>query len=123
MAPSDEDEEKPLDPAVERVQAKLRRLILISGLTLGLGLLAVFLAILYRITTVADKAAEAPPAALVERAVEAALPAGAHLVSATTAGGRIALAYEHGGDTTLILIDPASLAIVGRLELKSGGSP
>ena len=45
----DEDEhEKPLDPATERIQNKLRMLILVSGLTMAIGLVAVFSAIIYR---------------------------------------------------------------------------
>src|SRR5690606_41786542 len=43
-----DDDEKPLDPALIRIQARLRRMMLIAGLTLGLGILAVFGAILYR---------------------------------------------------------------------------
>jgi uncharacterized protein (TIGR02246 family) len=58
---SDEDE-KPLDPAVARVEKRVRGLILIAGLTLGLGIFAVFAAILYRIATY-DSTARAPPAA------------------------------------------------------------
>ena len=66
----DDEEEKPLDPAVARVQAKLQRLMLIAGLTLGIGILAVFLAIIYRITAADDKtpvaAGEASPEAIAE---------------------------------------------------------
>ena len=43
-------DELPLDPAALRLQARLKRLILISGLTLGIGILAVLVAIAYRIT-------------------------------------------------------------------------
>ena len=41
---ADHDDEKPLDPTLLQVQAKLRRLMLIAGGTLfiGLGLTAVF---------------------------------------------------------------------------------
>ena len=51
-----DDDEKPLDPAMLRVQAKMRRLMLIAGLTLGLGILVVFAAILYKIVHAGDKA-------------------------------------------------------------------
>ncbi len=47
-------------PAVVRVQARLRRLMLIAGLTLGLGILAVFLAILYRLFTYESGGAPVP---------------------------------------------------------------
>lgn len=45
----EEDDEKPLDPEVAKVEQRVRRLIVIAGLTLGLGIFSVFGAILYRI--------------------------------------------------------------------------
>lgn len=77
----DDEDEKPLDPAVAKVEQRVRRLMLIAGLTLGLGIFAVFAAILYRIVTF-DSTAAAPPAAAVasndaeaEAAVRSALAA------------------------------------------------
>lgn len=142
----DDEEEKPLDPAVARVQARLQRLILIAGLTLGVGILAVFLAIIYRITAADDKvpiAAEAPapepaeslPSAAVEPPaqaeagnvapgtlaavldVEASIPADARLIASTVAGGRIVLTYDHFEGTLVIVVDPDTLQVVGRLNL------
>jgi hypothetical protein len=224
-----DDEEKPLDPAMARVQARLQRLILIAGLTLGVGILAVFLAIIYRITASDDRvpvvavkaapsetaepatdatarsepgeAATAPPApetdvavssgseevagapsdseadaasssesgetatapvapeadaatpsAVAEEpepaaaatlppvadppsahaeagstapgtpaavlAVEAAIPADARLMASTVAGGRIVLTYDHYGGTIVMVVDPETLRVVGRLDLK-----
>lgn len=142
----DDEEEKPLDPAVARVQARLQRLMLIAGLTLGLGILAVFIAIVYRITRDNDKAPvvvetpapEAPvslPPVAVEPpahaeagsvapgtpaavlAVEATIPADARLIASTVAGGRIVLTYDHFGGTIVIVVDPDTLQVVGRLDL------
>ena len=79
-----DDNDKPLDPAVLRVQARLRRLMLIAGLTLGLGIFAVFAAILYRIVTYdatsAPVAADSGPISL----PALGLPADAGLVSTVT---------------------------------------
>src|ERR1700736_1184732 len=108
-------DETPLDPAALRLHARLRRLILISGLTLGIGILAVFAAIVYRI------AAGAPTVALRASAIHAAasiLPAGARLVGTSSDGSRIVLTFEHTGGTTLITVDPRSLAVTGRLDLR-----
>jgi hypothetical protein len=44
-------EDAPLDPATERVQAKLKRLLLGSSLIMFAGFIAVFAAILYKINT------------------------------------------------------------------------
>lgn len=179
----DDEEEKPLDPAVARVQAKLQRLMLIAGLTLGVGILAVFLAIIYRIVAADDKAlvvaGEGPPQAVAEAplaepptaasedatqqeggadnatsgdrpevavppslppvaieppahaesgsvaprtpaavlAVETSIPADARLMASTVAGGRIVLTYDHFGGTIVIVVDPDTLQVVGRLDL------
>ena len=146
--PDNEDtDEKPLDPAVARVQARLQRLMLIAGLTLGVGILAVFLAIIYRITTSNDKPPDASVAEVVAAptlgrvsgedagpsqpgsvpprtgeamlAVEATIPADARLVASTVAGGRIVLTYEHFAGTIVIIVDPETLQIAGKLDLKS----
>jgi hypothetical protein len=194
-------EEKRLDPAVARVQARLQRLMLIAGLTLGVGILAVFLAIVYRITatnnkievvstdmeasvpaamTAAEPVQATPPPAVSEPAVEpesqqeptpeaestppfesapastagpvplpvpsprlpplespgqiemgsvpsstdeallvakATVPADARLVASTVAGGRIVLTYDHFAGTIVMIIDPETLEVVGRLDL------
>jgi hypothetical protein len=109
-------EDKPLDPAVERVQKKLRRLILVAGLTLGIGLIAIFAGIIYRVSTLDGKARPANPSAV----AAAAIPEGARLVSTTPAGPNLVLTYEHPGGTTLVLIDAARLQVIGRLDLKPG---
>ncbi len=93
-----------------RVEARLRRRMLVGGLTLGIGLLAVLLAIVYRITTAAGKA-------LPIGTIEAKMPPGAKLLSTSIDGGRIVLTYETAGGTTLILIDATTLRPIGRLNL------
>jgi hypothetical protein len=118
---SDDADDKPLDPAVAQVQARLRRLMLIAGLTLGLGIFAVFAGIVYRLSTFGDSAPDMPAGAAA--VAETAIPAGARLVSSATAGNRVVLTYDHPGGTTLIFIDVKSLAIVGRLDLKPGAAP
>src|SRR6476620_4125668 len=106
----------PLDPAALRLQARLRRLILISGLTLGIGIFAVLIAIVYRIAAIPTTAPPATGAAI--RAAASILPAGARLVGTNSDGYRIVLTYEHSGGTTLISIDSRNLAVTGRLDLK-----
>jgi hypothetical protein len=51
-------------------------------------------------------------------AVEASIPADARLVASTVAGGRIVLTYDHFGGTIVIVVDPDTLQVVGRLDLK-----
>jgi steroid delta-isomerase len=64
----DEEDEKPLDPAVAAVERRVRRLMLIAGLTLGLGIFAVLAAILYRIATLDSTS---PPGQVAESTIEA----------------------------------------------------
>ena len=66
----DEEDEKPLDPAVAQVERRVRRLMLIAGLTLGLGIFAVLAAILYRIAPLDATSASQVPA-VAEATVEA----------------------------------------------------
>src|SRR5262245_14701388 len=110
MVSPPDDDEKPLDPAMLRVQAKLRRLLLVSGLTLGLGLLAVFAAILYRTFTLAPTVPIALPAASARLTLaELGLPPDARLLSSAPDGTRIMLTYAHSGGNTLIFIDERRL--------------
>ena len=116
------DDEKPLDPAMLHVQAKMRRLMLIAGLTLGLGIIVVFAAILYRITAATDREAvlvawrpgDAIPT--LSRA-DMGLPTGARLVFAASDGRRLILTYEYPGGSALIFVDAATLKVTGRLNL------
>jgi hypothetical protein len=114
------DDEKPLDPAMLRVQAKLRRLILISGLTLGIGILAVFGAVIYRTLATAPAA----PVTSVTNAhlslADMGLPPDAKLLSSSSDGARITLTYAHSSGNTLIFLDERRLAVIGRLDLPAG---
>jgi hypothetical protein len=114
----DDADDKPLDPAVARVQARLRRLLLIAALTLGLGLVAVFVGIIYRLSGPGDKPLEASRAA-----GEAAYPDGARLVSTVAAGDRLVLTFEHTGGTTLVFVNARTQAVIGRLDLLPGDVP
>ena len=119
--PYDEPEEKPLDPDVIRVQQKLRRLMMISGLTLGLGLLAVFIAILYRIFTYQSAGAPVPvvEGAAIPTVTRAALglPTDARLVSSSLDAGRIALTFEDGAGSTIIVFDLERMTVASRLRV------
>ena len=116
-----DDDEKPLDPAMLRVQAKLRRLILISGLTLGLGLLAVFAAVIYRTFTAVPAIAVAPAVSSARLTpADLGLPPDARLVSTAVDGARLVLTYAHSGGNTLIFLDERRLTVIGRLELPAG---
>lgn len=120
----DDPQEKPLDPAVERVQRRLRRLMLISGLTLGLGIFAVFAAIIYRLFTYAPAAPPPPVAVAAGAAVptlkrsDLGIPVGATLVSTALDASRLSLTFADGGDTVVIVLDLPSLTVVNRFVIR-----
>ena len=115
----DGNDDKPVDPTFLRVQARLRRLMLIGGLTLGLGIIAVFAAILYRIATYDTTGkAVAPDAATPTLSLSAmGLAADARLVSTALDGNRMALTYEVAGGNTVVIIDIRTGAVVGRTAI------
>ncbi|MEJ0097354.1 MAG: hypothetical protein WDM84_04690 [Bauldia sp.] len=94
---------------------------LIAGLTLGLGILAVFAAILYRIATLdTTPAAKAmAPNALVPAVSLAAigLPTDAKLVSTALDADRLALTYETTDGAEVVVVDTRSGAVVERLKI------
>jgi hypothetical protein len=119
--PYDDQDEKPLDPEVARVQQRLRRLMLISGLTLGLGIFAVFMAILYRIFTYQAAGTPVPvvEGAAIPTVTRAALglPPDAQLVSTSLDADRIALTFEDGAGSTIIVFDLDRMTVASRLRV------
>jgi hypothetical protein len=114
-----DDEEKPLDPTLLRVQARLRRLMLIAGLTLGIGILAVLGAMLYRINGPGTTAKPLPAGAAVSVDLAAAgLPPDAKLVSSALDGNRLALTYEDATGSEVLIVDVKSATVIGRMILR-----
>ena len=92
---------------------------LIAGLTLGLGMIAVFGAIIYRI---AHMDASVPPAPLAAGGVvlsreAVGLGADATLVGTALDGARLALTYADGAGTTVIVVDIGTGAVVSRVRI------
>jgi hypothetical protein len=119
--PYDKQDDKPLDPAVLQVQQRIRRLMLISGLTLGLGILAVFMAVLYRIFTYGGAATPVPvvEGAAIPTVTRSALglATDARLVSSSLDGDRVALTFADDGGSTIIVFDTDRMAVVSRLRV------
>lgn len=119
----DDGEEKPLDPAVEKVRRKLVRFVAINLGLLFIALMAVVAALVYKSRTgtppplVADPAIEAPsPEGVVEGQIP--LPSGARIVSQSLSGNRIALSLEFSdGRRAVYLYDIAGRRIVGRFAV------
>jgi hypothetical protein len=103
------DDEPPLDPAAARMIAKVRWLMLISGITTMVAITAVIGVIGYRVFK-----SEGSAAAAVD--VTALLPKGARIVATAVAEDRIAVTVDVGGAIEIRTFDVKSLKPAGRLR-------
>lgn len=98
-APSEDD--KPLDPAVERVRRKLARLMLVSVGTLVIGVVAVLAAVLLRSGGGGGEVAQG------DRTIR--LVPGARVENATLAPNGLLVRFAlPDGSTQLVVLDPAT---------------
>lgn len=119
----DDAEEKPLDPAVERVRRRLVRFVAINLGLLFLALMAVVVAIVYR----AGRSEPAPEAAMTSPLApptgemltgEIPLPGGSRLLGKNLEETRLLLDVElAGGGRALFLYDLAERRMIGRYDL------
>jgi hypothetical protein len=89
--PDDDQDEKPLDPAMEKVRRKMVRLLIVSVAIMVVSLMAVFGAVVYKTTRpstkVAGSSANVPSDAPV--IAKAVLPAGFSVQSVALSGSQI----------------------------------
>lgn len=104
------DDEQPLDPAAERLQKKLRRLLAGSSLIMVAGLIAVFAAIIYKINSGESSVAAENFAATI------ALGANAEVLDVEVINGRFVVLVRENGATALLQLDPATGREIGRTD-------
>jgi hypothetical protein len=92
--------------------ARVRRMMLIAGLTSALAVAVVLIAIGYRLYR-----SEGSPAALTD--TTATLPKGARIVSTGIAGDRLVLTLDVAGATEIRTFDAKTLKPVGSLKFVS----
>src|SRR5690606_12479576 len=119
---SGDEEDKPLDPSVEKVRRKLVRFVAVNLGLLFVALMAVVGAIVYKTRTEAPAQISGDPATPEPGRVlegEIALPAGARIVSQSLSGNRIALDVELAdGSRAIILYDTGERRTVGRFAVR-----
>jgi hypothetical protein len=108
MSNPSSDDEQPLDPAAARMIAKVRWLMLISGVTTLVAITAVIGVIGYRVFRSEGSVAAVDVTAL--------LPKGARIVATAVAEDRIAVTVDIGGATEIRTFDVKSLKPTGRLR-------
>jgi hypothetical protein len=101
------------DPTPEQAAlfARVRRLMLIAGLTTALAVAAVLVAIGYRLYHIEGSADAAD--------ITATLPKGARIVSSGVAGDRLVVTLDIGGATEIRTFDAHTLKAAGRLKFVS----
>ncbi|MGX9116975.1 fimbrial protein [Mesorhizobium sp. BHbsci] len=124
MAAADEDEEKPLDPEVEKVRKKLVRFVAINLGLLFLALMVVIAALVYKTRT----APPAAPSLAGDIQVPAGepltgdvvLPVGAKLISQSLSGNRLSIDAELAdGSRAIFVYDITERRIVGRFSIRN----
>jgi len=108
MSTASADDEKPLDPAAASMMAKVRGLMVISGVTTMLAIAAVLGVIGYRVFTAEGSATAADVTAL--------LPKGARVVAIAAAADRIVVTIELAGALEARTFDLKTLKPTGRLR-------
>lgn len=123
-----DDDEKPLDPAMLRVQKRLRRLMVIGGSTLALGIAAVMFAIVYRlfIQQPSSDGAESTLGATVPMgevtAADVGLPPAAELLSLNVTGTVMTMAFRDGNDLVTVLVDTTTMRVSGQFRIAGGAA-
>ena len=119
--PVDDTEEKPLDPAAERVRRKMVRFVAVNLGLLFLAVMAVLVAVVYKTfdnEAPADTAAEIPAPDGAPLELDLPLPAGSRVVGHALSGNRVSLQLEAAdGRRSLLIYDGAARRVVVRIAL------
>ncbi|CCE08064.1 conserved hypothetical protein [Bradyrhizobium sp. STM 3843] len=99
------------DSSPEQVQlmARLRRMMMIAGVTTSVAIAVLLVAIGYRLFKGEGSAASGPD-------ITAVLPKGARIVATAAAGDRLAVTVDIGGATEIRTFDAKTLKPTGRLR-------
>jgi hypothetical protein len=120
VKPDFEQDEKPLDPAAERVRQRLVRFLAINLGILFLAVMIVLGAVVYRafLTKPAPDVAVATPGGQTQTAGELSVPSGAEIVSQSISGNRLSLHVRQNGSDAILIFDLGSGEQVGRFEIR-----
>lgn len=118
---ADDTEEKPLDPATERVRRKMVRFVAVNLGLLFLAVMAVLVAVVYKTfdnEAPADAVSEIPAPGGAPLELDLPLPAGSRVVGHALSGNRVSLELEAaGGQRSLLIYDIAARRVVARIAL------
>ncbi|AMS40491.1 fimbrial protein [Aminobacter sp. NyZ550] len=122
--PAIEEEDKPLDPSVERVRRKLVRFFIINIGLLFIALMAVLGGVVYKSRTpeaaapVASGDIQVPAGGQISG--EIILPVGAKIMSQALSGNRISIDAELvDGSRTIFLYDMSERRLIGQFQVRT----
>jgi len=116
------DEEKPLDPAAERVRRKLLRFMVVNLGILFAAVMAVVLALVYKSVTETEPLPDASVAPAIPSGEmisgDIPLPAGARIISHAVSGNRLTLhvTFADAGEA-ILLYDIPERRLIGRFSV------
>jgi hypothetical protein len=111
------DPQEPIDPQAAAAIARVKRLMMIASLTTLVALGAVFAVIGYRVFHWQGSAPAPARGTVPAQAIEAALPAGAKVLSSAVGDGHVVLTVEASGAIELLSFDLQTLKPLGRVRL------
>jgi hypothetical protein len=121
---AEEEEEKPLDPSVEKVRRKLVRFMGINLGLLFLALMVVIAALVYKSRTAEEPAPalagdiQVPAGQPIEGDI--VLPVGARIVSQSISGNRVAIDAELAdGSRAIFVYDIGEQRLIGRFTIRT----
>ena len=120
---ADNDDDKPLDPAAERVRQRLVRFMAVNLTILFLAVMVVVGAVVYRAFLSDRGGAPSEPAAATGAAPLAAsgalsLPSGAEIVSQSLSANRLSLHVRQTGAEAILVFDLSTGQQVGRFDIR-----
>ena len=122
-AGADEDEDKPLDPSIEKVRRKMVRFMAINLGLLFIALMVVMAALVYKSRKSAQPPQSAneiplPPGAPLSGDIT--LPPGARVLSQSLSGNRVSLEVElTDGGRAIYIYDIGEKRIVGQFAIRA----
>ncbi|MAZ84102.1 MAG: hypothetical protein CML31_14225 [Rhizobiales bacterium] len=122
---TDELEEKPLDPEMEKVRRKMVRLLAVSIGIMFVGVMAVLAAIVYKFTRPSEDVATLPAASSTATTAPSStplvdridLPQGFDVISMSVDGNRIAFFGTTNGASQVLVYDASSGSRLGTIEV------
>ena len=122
--PDEMSDEAPLDPEVERVQSRLKRLMWVSLLTTLIGFSAVAVALFWRLSRDvvepdAPVAAVAPPIAALPADLSVALPTDVEVVAVAGTPAEILVHVRSAEGAEVIVVSRTTGSVVQRIRLRT----